>query len=331
MELSIIIPVYNSENYLADCLDSCLNQTLRLNEEYEVICVNDGSTDNTDAILRRYEQMGVIVIAQKNKGVSAARNNGLRNAKGDYVWFVDSDDCIYPSCLTTLCQEIRKSHVTGYGFLRERVPYDFNFHDVSKDDRLINIKWVYDNQLFEYVFTNVISRDYLLVNSCFFNEEMPYHEDYLWAVNVMMHHATFLKTSSALYYYRNNPTSAMGLMQNNFRKWQKSRLILIEELQSLLQSDVLKNNSSLYFQVQSEIRWSIPQIMDGTARSLSYIDCIKLTDNLKRIGVYPYPVDFKGLFHRSSLRELKYKLFTLLFPFESYYKLYSRIYSRSNK
>lgn len=93
--ISVIIPVYNVENYLRQCLDSILNQTYT---DFEVICVNDGSTDNSLNILNEYAQKDsrIKVISQKNKGPSKARNVGLKHANSEYICFIDSDDKIEP-------------------------------------------------------------------------------------------------------------------------------------------------------------------------------------------------------------------------------------------
>jgi glycosyltransferase involved in cell wall biosynthesis len=93
-KISIIIPVYNSEKYLRECLDSCVNQTLR---DIEIICVNDASPDNSASILTEYAQQDKrvkILTHNSNKGQGAARNTGLKTAEGEYIWFVDSDDFI---------------------------------------------------------------------------------------------------------------------------------------------------------------------------------------------------------------------------------------------
>lgn len=93
-KISIIIPIYNVENYLKQCLDSVINQTLK---DIEIICINDGSTDNSLKILKEYSKKDsrITVINQKNQGVSVARNNGLNIAKGEFVAFIDSDDVLY--------------------------------------------------------------------------------------------------------------------------------------------------------------------------------------------------------------------------------------------
>ena len=98
MKLSIIVPVYNVADYLPKCLDSLLVQDLSQNE-YEIIVVNDGSTDNSGKIAEEYSKTysNIILINQENQGLSGARNTGIQNAKGEYVQFVDSDDYLEPN------------------------------------------------------------------------------------------------------------------------------------------------------------------------------------------------------------------------------------------
>ena len=90
-KVSVILPVYNAGKYLHQCMDSIVNQTLK---DIEIICVDDGSSDNSLEILRQYAEKDerVKVIAQANGGAGAARNNGLRAATGEYLSFLDSDD-----------------------------------------------------------------------------------------------------------------------------------------------------------------------------------------------------------------------------------------------
>ena len=93
MFLSIIIPVYNVEAYLGDCLDSCAEQGLDA-DAYEIICVDDGSTDSSGEIIDEYAGRvpGMVAVHRKNGGVSAARNTGIEQARGEYIWFADPDD-----------------------------------------------------------------------------------------------------------------------------------------------------------------------------------------------------------------------------------------------
>ena len=100
MKISIIVPVYNVEDYLRQCLDSCVHQNLQ-SSDYEIIIVNDGSPDNSHEIIKEFDNKykNIVVINKENGGLSSARNAGFRIAKGDFIWFVDSDDWIQENCL----------------------------------------------------------------------------------------------------------------------------------------------------------------------------------------------------------------------------------------
>lgn len=107
--ISVIVPVYNVEEYLSICIESILNQTFT---DFELLLIDDGSTDNSGKICDLYAEKDsrCIVIHQTNKGVSEARNIGLDNAKGEYISFIDSDDYIHPQMFEILYNEIRKGN-----------------------------------------------------------------------------------------------------------------------------------------------------------------------------------------------------------------------------
>ena len=102
--ISIILPVYNTSIYLEECLNSIYNQSFK---NYELICIDDGSSDNSYEILKKYEKIitNCKVIYQDNQGVANARNVGLKNVKGDYIIFIDSDDYIEYNYLEKLYNE----------------------------------------------------------------------------------------------------------------------------------------------------------------------------------------------------------------------------------
>jgi len=101
---SIVVPVYNTANYLNKCIGSILNQSY---DNYEIIVINDGSTDNSKEILEEYKaNKKITIITQKNKGLSVARNNGIKKSKGDYIIFLDSDDYIDYKLLEKLYDNI---------------------------------------------------------------------------------------------------------------------------------------------------------------------------------------------------------------------------------
>lgn len=112
LKLSIIIPVYNVEKYIRKCIESCLDQDLP-KDEYEIICVDDGSKDTSisivNSIINRETEdannSNIRIITRQNGGQSAARNTGIKEAKGDYIWFVDADDWIEPFSLGKLLKK----------------------------------------------------------------------------------------------------------------------------------------------------------------------------------------------------------------------------------
>ncbi|MCL2027594.1 MAG: glycosyltransferase [Bacteroidales bacterium] len=106
--ISVIIPVYNASRYLVACMESCLSQTYR---DFEVIAVNDGSTDNSLEILENYAQKDsrITIINKENGGLPRARETGIAKAKGEYIFFLDSDDTITPDALEVLWKEAQTS------------------------------------------------------------------------------------------------------------------------------------------------------------------------------------------------------------------------------
>ena len=120
-KISIIIPVYNAENYLEECLLTISQQTFT---DFEILAINDGSSDRSLEILKQYQENEprLKIFSQVNKGVSAARNLGLDNAKGEYIAFVDADDWLHPESLEQYIEiaEKENSDIVISQFLTEK-------------------------------------------------------------------------------------------------------------------------------------------------------------------------------------------------------------------
>ena len=128
MKISIIIPVYNVEGYLVECLNSVVNQTYR---DIEIIIVNDGSTDSSFSIIQQYQLQDerIKIINQENQGLSAARNAGIKKVSGEYIWFVDSDDYITIDACEKIVEKLKQNNYDLLIVGRFRFGKDYKEYD----------------------------------------------------------------------------------------------------------------------------------------------------------------------------------------------------------
>ena len=214
-KFSIIIPVYNVEQYLQDCLDSVLAQTCA---DWEAVCVNDGSTDDSLSILREYaaKDKRIRIIDQPNGGLSAARNSGIKVAEGEYIFLLDSDDWIVPYALERL-----NRHLDGQDLLcfsgQKYMEADGTYHQpdvLQPATYTFGMAYYNANALqsrdFPFVCTvlRLYRREYLLNNNLFFTSGI-YHEDNMFTPIACYHAAKVTVIPDDLYIYRIRPESIM--------------------------------------------------------------------------------------------------------------------------
>ncbi|HBN06310.1 MAG TPA: hypothetical protein DD434_11075, partial [Bacteroidales bacterium] len=207
MKLSIIIPVYNVEKYVEKCLRSCAEQDISF-DEYEIIIINDGAKDNSLEIIERVakDYNNITILSQENAGLSSARNKGLSIAKGEYVWFVDSDDWIDKNCLQNILSEVDGNDVLVMGYIEA---YD----DISKNnivdykDKNINFgKCLLLSWFFFPAQLYVFKRSFLLNNSLSFYLGI-FHEDSEFTPK-MLYYADKIKIlTKPIYYFYKRPNS----------------------------------------------------------------------------------------------------------------------------
>lgn len=225
VKISVVIPVYNTQNYLNECIDSVLNQSFK---DFEIICINDGSTDNSLSILSDYEVSDerIKVISQQNRGLGASRNEGLKLAQGEYVLFLDSDDYLTPDALEKLYNQayandldlilfkianfnyktLKESHSDYFDmkFLKEIVNEDiFNWMIVK--DCIFDISVTATSKLFKRS----------LISNIEFPEDLLF-EDNLFFTKVIFNvkHVYFL--DEYLYYRRIRPDSITNSYHSKF-------------------------------------------------------------------------------------------------------------------
>ena len=215
MLFSVIIPVYNVEKYLRACLDSMLLQSF---SDWEVICVNDGSTDGSAAILEEYatKDSRIKVIPQSNSGTATARNTGLRAAQGDYIFFLDSDDWIELDSLRILSNRLHGEDILCFSGKRyiettgEYLPADF----LPEKAYERGMDYYNENALqprdfaFVCVVLRVYNRAFLMQNELLFDDDISY-EDNLWVPKVLYYARTVSVIPDVLYLYRIREGSKM--------------------------------------------------------------------------------------------------------------------------
>ena len=201
--LSVVIPVYNVEKYLIECVES-----VRGYPDTEIILINDGSTDNSGHICDSFRDENMTVVHKKNGGLSSARNAGLKLAKGKYVYFLDADDYIKDfgkilefisssDCEILLFDGMGEEYYTHHG-LKE------NIHYTGIECMETQIKKCRDYPA--TVWLGVYQREYLLKNDFWFEENLL-HEDELWTQKVLINAVDVCYINEKLYFYRQRENS----------------------------------------------------------------------------------------------------------------------------
>ena len=233
LTLSVIVPVYNTEEYLEECIKSILMQSFK---DFELIIVNDGSTDGSSAIINKYAATDsrIVVIDTVNKGVSNARNLGLQAAKGTYVGFVDSDDTIEPDMYQKLIDSIRAADSEMACCLVEWVNVG------PGSNRIIKIPSVIDNKEF---ITRIFDRPPTVYSSVWnklflrdriteiFDTNLIMDEDTRFLVHYSMkvERVSFLEYVG--YHYNRNDLSLTKRDTGNIAVGLPARRVLIEEIE----------------------------------------------------------------------------------------------------
>ena len=208
MLFSVIIPVYNVESYLRDCLDSVLNQTFA---DWEAICVNDGSTDESASILDECVERDhrIKVITQPNGGLSSARNTGIKATSGDYLLFLDSDDWLETNALETISKDLEGVDMlcfSGRRFIEATGAYNSADQLVEKTYES-GMAYYNENALLhrDFAFVCVVLRAYrrsfLIDNQLLFKEGI-FHEDNLFTPIACYYAKNVRQISDCLYDYR---------------------------------------------------------------------------------------------------------------------------------
>lgn len=209
MKVSIIIPVYNVAEYISDCLKSVLHQTYK---DLEIIIVNDCTKDNSMTIIEGFLKESETVIPYKiiehvqNQGLSAARNTGIKNSTGNYLYFLDSDDEITPDCISSLLSSVSSCNCDMViGDYKVVGSNDF-FPPLKIKSSIINnkksiIRSYMKERIYVMAWNKLVRRDFILKNGLFFKEGII-HEDLLWSFQTICQSKSIGIVKSPTYIYK---------------------------------------------------------------------------------------------------------------------------------
>lgn len=329
-KFSLVIPVYNVEDFLIQCLDSIVNQTL---ESIEIICINDGSTDNSLEILNKYaaEDKRFVVISQENQGQGVARNKGLEIARGEYIAFVDPDDWIELNALEELYKafKTKKADVIEFNY-REYNEYSGKTRELSLRRKLKKV-FNYDLKLIPYynwekfqngclhkldmhVWARAYSNNFIKQSEAVF-APTKHGEDHLFACSVVLNAERIHYLDKYLYTYRCRNGSAVNIISNdNFGIFQNCEL-LKEYLIKHNFYDVLKDEFKRY-QVQV-LCWHYNNIPDENKEKYETTCKEILTDDEYKKMLFKAKTHNSFLEFFFSLKNerkfgIKYKVITIL-------------------
>lgn len=243
-KVSVIIPVFNAEKYIGECLNSLLNQTYN---DYEIICVDDGSTDNTLSILQEYQKVNkcISVIHQENQYAGVARNNGMKIAKGKYLLFVDADDFCERTMIQELVDIAEKDNI-------EILVFDlYQYNDKTKSVQNLNsaiftnffgegIKSAKEinNSIFQFTIPGPMNklflRKFILDNNLLF-QNLPRTNDLYFVYAALSYAEKISVYNKKLEYYRIENDSSLQATND------RSPLAFIEALHEL-KSNLVKRN-----------------------------------------------------------------------------------------
>lgn len=247
VKFSVILPVYNVELYLKDCLASLLNQSY---SNFEIIAVNDGSSDKSLDILESFANLDsrIKIISQNNQGLSSARNTGLKHAKGEYIQFVDSDDVISNNLLGSCVSTFKKYNTNMLIFNHAEFEVDFTFH-IDKIKKWENGK-VNSSFFFESI-QHISTSKWIPVWLYSFKKSFLdgynlkfqkgiIHEDNLFTPLALYYAGEIAIVSEKLYYYRKREGSITN-NKDNIKKSLSDQLFIAEELFKISQETKSKH------------------------------------------------------------------------------------------
>lgn len=314
MNLSIIITVYNKAKYIKKCLNSCLHQQDVKPDDYELIVVNDGSTDNSLEYVKEYANQydNIRVIDQANAGLSMARNSGVDAARGDYVWFVDADDCVSDNAVKQIDDASESNpdiipicaRTEGEDVVRNNIPIEVK----SGKEVLLCGRWTHCSPFYIY------RRVFLLKNNLKFFPGI-YHEDSELTPRLLFYAQSVVVIDKVLYTVYRDPHSITQVPKPK----RAYDCVLVSKHLSLFSKQFIKEDD-----VRKVFDYNISVLINNALNIIIRSDVAEI----EKFNLYLF--ENKEVFGSLFKSQLKYKIEFVLFQMfpKNYVQVYKLMKSR---
>lgn len=259
-DFSFIIPVYNCAEYIDQCMESIQKQHYDFNK-IQIICVNDGSKDESLKVVQKYERENVIIIDKENSGVSDTRNIGISKAQGKYILFLDADDFIS----SNTCSEIKRFFDQHYDEIDLVVYPRYEYNNFTHKKKLIprfdefkgtNVYDLNENPLLFNPTLNIAVKN-LFENNALFSKDIFFHEDEDYVLKIVTKNSFIGYVEEPIYYYRIHPNSTSKLKCNPFYCYEQYVSLFEKAIQKYVKNGKLA--SYIQFSIYNDVRWRIQQ------------------------------------------------------------------------
>lgn len=338
ISLSIIVPIYNAEEYLCQCIDSILAQQF---SDYELILINDGSRDTSGEICERYKQQydNIIYIYQENAGVVSARISGINIANGYYIGFVDADDWIdkeYFQSMICVAQEysldvVCSKYLESYETEELEAPNQQE-SGYYTGERLNNLKenMMYMSPYFSFgiypsLWSKVIKREYLLKWQLKVPHNITLGEDAAVFYSIMLNECkkVYIINENFGYHYRQTADSMVHKFNENLTENVMELMLYFEKIFKYEKMEFLKQKQLYYFML---IKWCIGNELNSENRTTQIISNIKQLRCFKPVSDALHKGDYKTVpfTSRIMLKLLKGKQYFCLICIAKFYKKFGK-------
>lgn len=329
MKISVIIPIYNVQQYIEECIESVLAQNYK---DYEIIAIDDCSEDLSIPILEAalkksdFPKDRVRIIRhENNRGLSAARNTGIKESQSEFVYFLDSDDVITPDCLEKLAMRS-----TYKGKFVDMVVGNYQFNGPAIGCPRINVGKQYlsrreyikeycKEHIYPMAWNRLIRRSFLIKNALFFEEGLI-HEDTLWNFQILQYIGQVGIVQDDTYIYRVRQNSIQS--SQDFEKHFKANTYIVGRLSEIMFGCSLRFNKYVYNFVEQE---KLRHLYDCHRSGNMHL--IRDLYSICRTKPHYRPIIAKLLFgyHEGILRKIRKRDAHYALPFEEGLKVFSQL------